>query len=138
MDPSKVGTYPPNTKSGAGYFYDDVLEYRVWVHPERGGSRLNGDNDYYYAFAEYEKAESFSYATAGAEHPLVLIRQLEYINEPTPGRYEAVRSERVTEWRVEWLADDKRGPTSIEDFLKHPRPVKNTPDPNDDSDDDSN
>jgi len=120
-------------ESGAGYFYDDVLEYRVWLHPEHGAIPLNGDQDYYYAFAEYEKAKSFSTASTGAEPPLVLVRQLEYINEPTLGRYEAVRSERITEWQVDWLAEDKRGPTSIEDFLKNPRPMKTTPDSDDDS-----
>jgi hypothetical protein len=33
INPSKVGTYPALVKSGGGYFYDEVLEYRVWVHP---------------------------------------------------------------------------------------------------------
>ena len=69
VDPQKVGTYPAGAKSGAGYFYDDVLEYRVWLHPEHGAIALNGDQDYYYAFAEYEKAESFSTASTGAEPP---------------------------------------------------------------------
>ena len=27
--PEKVGTYPALCHSGGGYFYDDVLEYRV-------------------------------------------------------------------------------------------------------------
>ena len=35
VDPERVGSYPVDAKSGAGYFYDDVLEYRVWVHPEQ-------------------------------------------------------------------------------------------------------
>ena len=137
IDPKKVGTYSALTKSGAGYFYDDVLEYRVWLHPERGATPLNGTNDYYYAFAEYERAMAFSITTAGSEHPLVLVRQLEYIDEPTPGHYQVVRAERITEWQVVWLAEDKRGPNSIEEFLKHPRPIKISPG-DDDSDDDSN
>ena len=37
IDPSRVSTYPALTKSGAGYFYDEVLEYRVWVHHAEGG-----------------------------------------------------------------------------------------------------
>lgn len=74
IDPSQVGTYSPDTKSGAGYFYDDVLEYRVWLHPERGASPLNGDDDYFVAFAQYEIAESFSKSTPGAEEPIVLVR----------------------------------------------------------------
>jgi putative acetyltransferase len=33
IDLTRVGKYPSETKSGAGYFYDDVLEYRVWFYP---------------------------------------------------------------------------------------------------------
>ena len=42
LDPTQVGTFPGQTKSGAGYFYDEVLEYRVWLHPEKGARRLAG------------------------------------------------------------------------------------------------
>ena len=35
VDPIRVGTYSAETKSGAGYFYDDVLEYRVWLNPKK-------------------------------------------------------------------------------------------------------
>lgn len=71
VDPKRVGTYPSETKSGAGYFYDDVLEYRVWFYPE------GEHDDKYAAFAQYEPAESFSKTTKGAEEPLVLVRQKE-------------------------------------------------------------
>ena len=40
--------------SGAGYFYDDVLEYRVWVHPEAGGEDLHDGDDYFLAFAKFD------------------------------------------------------------------------------------
>jgi len=69
IDPKLVGAYPARTKSGAGYFYDDVLEYRVWIHPKGGG------DDYYRAFASYERALDFSRRTSGAEEPLALVRQ---------------------------------------------------------------
>src|SRR5947209_600438 len=68
-DVQRVGTYPPETKSGAGFFYDDVLEYRVWLHPECGAEKLNGTTDYFFAFAQYEKAEAFSRGAEGAELP---------------------------------------------------------------------
>ena len=55
-----VGTYSVATKSGAGFFYDDLLEYRVWLHPECGTERKNGDKDYFVAFAQFERAEAFS------------------------------------------------------------------------------
>ena len=124
VDLNLVGRYPSQAKSGAGYFYDDVLEYRVWVHPERGGERLNGDSDYYEAFAQYEKAEKFSKTHAGAEEPLVLVRQIESVNEPEPGHYVWDKSQRITEWQVRWLAGSKRTPQSIQDFLQHPRPAR--------------
>jgi len=68
VDPNRVGTYPPDTKSGAGYFYDDVLEYRVWLHPEKGAEHLNGTHDYFVAFANLDsgRRESRSAATAVA------------------------------------------------------------------------
>ena len=112
VDPSRVGSYPALTKSGAGYFYDDVLEYRVWIHPRGGG-------DYYRAFASYEAALQFSKATAGAEVPLVLVRQKRWVNEPEPGKFEPRSDERITEWQTIWLSQDtKRGEHSIERFLK--------------------
>lgn len=113
VDPSRVGLYPALTKSGAGYFYDDVLEYRVWIHPNGGG------DDYYRAFASYEPALQFSKATAGAEEPLVLVRQKKWINEPEEGKFEPRSDERITEWQTAWLSKDtKRGEDSIERFLK--------------------
>ena len=71
IDVGLVGTYPAWTKSGAGYFYDDVLEYRVWMKPPGGG------NSFYRAFASYEPALDFSKKTPNSEEPLVLVRQLQ-------------------------------------------------------------
>ena len=112
IDPSQVGFYPAMTKSGAGYFYDDVLEYRVWIHPKEGG------DVHYRAFASYERALDFSKSTVGAEEPLVLVRQLKWINEPQPGKFESRSGERITEWQVDWLAGSKRADDSLERFLR--------------------
>ena len=120
IDPNQIGTYSADTKSGAGYFYDDVLEYRVWLHPENGAEPLNGSNDYFVAFAQYELAEEFSKKTSGAEPPLVLVRQLEWIDEPKRGQFIRERGVRTTEWQIAWLKGDKRTEKSIEEFLKHP------------------
>ena len=123
IDPAAVGTYPALTRSGGGYFYDDVLEYRVWLHPEQGAERVAGGNDYFAAFAQYERAVAFAKVTAGAEAlPLVLVRQREWIDEPEPGRFVPQKSERLTEWQVAWLADTKRGADSIARFLASPPP----------------
>lgn len=115
--PEKVGTYPGMVKAGAGYFYDDVLEYRVWLDPERGAERRNGGSDYFVAFAQYERALAFSRQTKGAEEPLVLVRQMKHVNEPRPGVYEVLSGERLTEWKVQWLTGSKRVPGAIEKFM---------------------
>lgn len=111
VEPAKVGTYSALTKSGGGYFYDDVLEYRVWVHPREGG------DDSYQAFPTYEAALEFSKGTKGSEPPLVLVRQREWIDEPQPGSFIPKKGERITEWQVEWLKSDKRGQDSIAEFI---------------------
>jgi len=54
FDPDLVGTYPATAKSGGGYVWDEVLEYRVWCHPERGAPDEADGSDYYYPFASYE------------------------------------------------------------------------------------
>ncbi len=121
VDPARVGTYPANTESGAGYFYDDVLEYRVWLHPENGAAQFNGTHDYCVAFVQYEEANNFSRSTRGSEEPVVLVRQNEWISEPTHGQFIPEQGERITEWQVAWLANNKRTPQSVKEFLKHPR-----------------
>jgi hypothetical protein len=109
--PKRVGSYPAHTKSGAGYFYDDVLEYRVWINPPEG-------DDYYHAFARFEDALEFSSHTFGAEAPLVLILQKQWVDEPEPGIFLVRNEERITEWRVEWLSNSKREPGALERFLE--------------------
>jgi putative acetyltransferase len=123
VDPLKVGLYPLETKSGAGYFYDDVLEYRVWLHPENGAQTVNHGDDYVVAFAQYESAEAFAASAPGAETPIVLVRQRQWIDEPRAGHYLPKRGERVTEWQVRWLSGSKRAADSIEQFIKRPRPA---------------
>lgn len=114
VDKDLVGKYPAATRAGGDYFYDDVLEYRVWVHPK------NGRSDYFHAFEDYESALNFSTATIGAEKPLVLIVQNEYINEPEIGIFVHVNRNRTTEWNVEWLRGHKRRKNSIANFInKH-------------------
>jgi hypothetical protein len=115
--PNLVGTYPAPAKAGGGYVWDDVLEYRVWCHPERGASDLEYGSDYYYPFATYAEALAFSQRTEGAEAPLALIRQLEYIAEENPGEYRHVKEERITEWPVEFLRRPRRTENTIPDFL---------------------
>lgn len=127
-DPRRVGTYPGPAKSGAGYFYDDVLEYRVWLQPKRGSRSLAAnDEDYFAAFATYEAALEFSRREAGAEEPLVLVRQVESINEPQPGVFEWDRAPRITEWKPEWLIGSKRQPNSIPEFLEKHSSLRGAP-----------
>lgn len=121
VDPTRIGTYPANAGSGAGYFYDDVLEYRVWLNPENGAAPVNGTTDYFVAFAEYEVAEAFAKNTTGAEQPIVLVRQREWISEPEHGHFIPEKGERITEWQVPWLSKNKRTAESIKEFMMHPK-----------------
>jgi len=124
VEPSLVGTYSPLAKSGGGYVWDEVLEYRVWCHPERGSPDEEEGSDYYFPFATFAGAASFSERTRGAEKPLALIRQLEYIDEPNPGEYQHVKDVRVAEWPVEFLRRPRRTSNTIPDFLS-PNAPKN-------------
>lgn len=123
VDLSLVGTYPALAKSGGGYVWDSVLEYRVWCHPERGAPDIEDGSDYYYAFGTYAEALAFSEETAGAELPLALVQQLEYIAEPEPGRYAHVKEPRVTEWLVEFLKRPKRTSNTIPAFFAPDAPA---------------
>jgi hypothetical protein len=106
VNPAKVGTYPMEAFSGGGYFYDQVLEYRVWIKSKCS------------SFATYEEALDFAKKKRNADEPVVLIYQKEYINEPEENVFEHIKKERVSEWLPEWLEGSERGPNSIADFLK--------------------
>jgi len=122
-DPSRVGEYPATVGAGGGYVWDAVLEYRVWCHPHDGADDTDGDgSDYFYAFETYSEALAFSQRTKGAEEPLALILQREYIEEPEPGQYVHVKKKRLTEWPVEFLKRPKRTGKTIPDFLSPKAP----------------
>ena len=69
------------------------------------------------------EALAFSQSTEGAEEPLALIRQIEYIDEPSPGEYHHVKEERITEWQVEFLRRPRRTQNAIPDFLSPNAPA---------------
>lgn len=117
FDEKKVGKYPALAKSGGGFVWDEVLEYRVWCHPEEGAEDLEDGDDYFYAFSNYEDAKNFSENSAGSENPIVLILQREFIDEPKPGVYIHKKEERVTEWAIEFLTRPRRTENTIPDFL---------------------
>ena len=123
VDPSLVGTYPALACSGGGYVWDAVLEYRVWCHPEGGAPDLQDGDDYYHAFERYAEALTFSEETVGAEPPLALIQQLEYIAEPQPSVYVHMKEPRITEWNVEFLRRPKRTQGTIPAFFAPDAPA---------------
>ena len=116
-DPELVGTYPALVKSGGGYVWDEVLEYRVWCHPHDGAPNVAEGDDYFYTFDNYEEALEFSEENPGTEDPLALILQAEYVSEPEPGEYIHIKEQRITEWHVEFLSRPKRTENTIPDFL---------------------
>jgi hypothetical protein len=124
VEANLVGTYPAGAMAGGGYVWDEVLEYRVWCHPQRRSADLGNSSDYYFAFANYVEAHDFFERTAGAEEPLALVRQREYIDEPNPGDYRHVTEERIAEWPVAFLRRPRRTANTIPDFLS-PHAPKN-------------
>lgn len=116
-DPNLIGEYPGLVKAGGGFVWDDVLEYRVWCHPQDGAPDTEDGDDYYYVFATYDEALAYSKANAGCEEPLALVLQEEYIDEPEPGNYVHVKEQRLTEWPVEFLRRPRRTDKTIPDFL---------------------
>jgi hypothetical protein len=117
VDPKLVGTYSGVVKSGGGVFYDDVLEYRVWIYGK--------DGDTFKAFATFEEAQKFSKRSMRAEAPLVLVRQKEHVNEPSKGVFEHKKENRIAEWQPSWLATSKRLPDSIEKYIASGGTLKN-------------
>lgn len=118
-----MGTYPALANAGGGYIWDAVLEYRVWCCSENGAPVEENGSDYFYSFSTYAEALAFSQCTVGADEPLALVLQREYISEPTPGEYIHVKEERITEWPVEFLSRPKRTPRTIPDFLSPDAPA---------------
>lgn len=122
-DPARVGEYPPQACAGGGYVWDEVLEYRVWCYPGQGAQDLFEGSDYFYAFDSHLQAQAFADQTAGAQEPLALVLQREYIDEPEEGCYVHVRQERITEWPVTFLSRPRRTPQTIPDFFAPDAPA---------------
>ncbi|TWT99573.1 hypothetical protein Pla108_05160 [Botrimarina colliarenosi] len=122
VDFDKVGDYPARAGAGGGYVWDELLEYRVWMHPERGAPDECDGEDYYYPFATYEEAIEFCQSVEGAEEPLALVLQREHLDEPEPGVYRHVTEPRHAEWPVEFLSRPRRTPDTIPNFLADDAP----------------
>ena len=122
QDESLVGTYPALTKSGGGYVWDAVLEYRVWCHLAEGVEGVEDGSDYFEAFGTYEEALAFAERADRADEPIALVLQEEYIDEPEPGRYVHVLQRRITEWPVAFLRRPRRTARTIPDFLASDAP----------------
>jgi len=123
LDPGLVGTYPASAHAGGGYVWDAVLEYRVWCHPERGAPDLAEGSDYCYPFATYQEALEFSENNEGAEEPLALVLQEEFIEEPAAEQYVHVKERRLTEWPARFLTRPKRTASTIPAFLAPDAPA---------------
>lgn len=122
IDSTMVGTYSASAKAGGGYVWDSVLEYRVWCHPEHGSADLAEGGDYFYAFSTFDAAAEFAARTPGSDLPLALVLQKEYLDEPEPGQFVHVRTERIAEWPPEFLRRPVRDERMIPDFLAEDAP----------------
>lgn len=124
-DSNKVGKYDEAAYSGGGYFFDEVLEYRVWCYPDTNATNADDNfvdiaNEYYRAFATFEQALAFANETPDSRTPVALVRQLEWIDQPSRGVYIYNKGERITEWQADWLACGVRQANDISEFLlKH-------------------
>ena len=118
IDPDMVGEYPADVDAGAGYFYDEVLEYRVWCYPAEGAEDFADGDDYYFVFSTFAEAEDFRKETKGAQSPLALIRQYEWIDEYKPGKFRHETGQRIAEWGAELLEGRERQDGSIDNFFK--------------------
>jgi hypothetical protein len=123
LKPQRVGKYPAASFAGGGYVWDAVLEYRVWCCPAAGAPDEDDGNDYYFAFANYPRALEFSRRYPGADEPIALILQLEYIDEPKKGKFVHVKRRRVTEWPIEFLSRPRRNKHTIPDFFSPTAPA---------------
>ena len=118
IDTTKVGEYEGKALAGAGFFYDEVLEYRVWCYPSEGAKDVFEGDDYFYPFENYSEAFNFSNQEKGRQGPIALIRQYEWINEIEEGKYIHERGERIAEWSALDLKGKKRQKDSINNKLK--------------------
>ena len=87
-----------------------------------GAPDEDNGSDYYFAYGTYTEAAAAFSSTPGAEEPVALIRQAEYIAEFEPGKYEHVEEMRITEWPVEFLRRPRRTPDTIPAFLSSNAP----------------
>lgn len=130
--PEDVGTYAKSAYKGGGYFFDAVLEYRVWYHNDAQANDMNDhdtyDNDlndgHYQAFATFEAAQAFADDHDRCAPPLALVQQLEWLDEPARGVYIHNKGERFTEWHPEWLTRGARKPEDIAQFLQKKAKMK--------------
>lgn len=122
-NPELVGSYESLAFAGGGYVWDEVLEYRVWCYPKNGAENLMDGEEYYYPFESYDEAEMFYQSTNGAQSPLALILQNEYIDEPEFGRYIHVKEQRITEWPVVFLYRPQRTENTIPNFMSPHVPI---------------
>ncbi len=88
-DAELVGTYPVQVGAGGGYVWDEVLEYRVWCSPELGAPDVADGSDCFYPLASFEEAAKDARRHRGAESPLALVLQKEYVEEAEERRVDA-------------------------------------------------
>ena len=106
-----VGSYPEQSYSGGGLVYDDVLEYRVWVK----SNTSKGDNIWVRSYSSFDEANKYNNRIKNRKnikytHIVALVKQKKWYKLNDDGEYkhnennyEIVKSNRITEWDINWL-----------------------------------
>lgn len=115
-EPSLVGTYSGRSKSGGATSMTTSLstesgsipsrERRHWLETMTTSPRSRNTSRRWPS-----RRRTRCRAT------VVVLRQLESINEPSPGVYRHQSGARITGWLPQWLLGSKREPDSITKFL---------------------
>ena len=105
LDKSKVGTYGALQKSGGGYLYDEVLEYRVW------------DRNEFDFFDNINEATIHAKKIGAEVTPLVLQKAGHWVSWDKDDKISIGDEDRIAEWRLDWLLTSKYSPEKLKEKM---------------------
>jgi putative acetyltransferase len=111
-DLAAVGTHAAAAARDSGVFYDDVLEYRLWVR------RPATTEELMFAFPTVEDAHEARTALGRDARLCVLVQQREPIERMEDGSYVQRSEPRRVEWPITWLVDGRPGEDAVQEVLE--------------------